>query len=164
MRAGTNASQRVPTDFAEQLQEFHRSVIKAWKAHNFLSGWILHIAFTKTTYYLPTRLFQLELKWLAQWQIICSTVLTGLGDSNTGYWEHGWGLPLWPNEKALAITARALVKSEFKPALWLPVAMADFYIIEPQTSWNIISSPDQIFCVHPMTLLKNRVWTLACVL
>lgn len=55
------------------------------------TSWVggYYIAFTKTTYYLPTRLFQLALKWLAQWQIICSTVLTGLGDSNMGYWEHG---------------------------------------------------------------------------
>ena len=33
MRAGTNASQRVPSDFVEQLQDFRRSVIKGRKAH-----------------------------------------------------------------------------------------------------------------------------------
>lgn len=33
MQASTNSSQRMPADFAEQLQKFRRSIIKARKAH-----------------------------------------------------------------------------------------------------------------------------------
>ena len=33
MRSGTNASQKVPADFAEQFQDFHQSIIQARKVH-----------------------------------------------------------------------------------------------------------------------------------